>query len=160
MRVDLASLTCQNEIANNSVLVPRRLFEIGGLYDPHVGMRRLCDWDLWLRIAFKYPVDFVDEPLASWRWRPHYAEDHHEITLLEAYKIILNRQPELSSKLTEAQNNGVQTRLARISFSLGHLYRRKAMIPESMEWIQRSMDHDIFTEEQRRVFEEIDSVSR
>jgi O-antigen biosynthesis protein len=58
--VDRASLHCQNEIANNSVLVPRRLFEIHGLYDPHVGMRRLCDWDLWLRLlrsAELLPVD-------------------------------------------------------------------------------------------------------
>ncbi len=118
-----------NFVGNATVVIPKQVLDQVGLFWENLSYS--LDWDLWLRIAFKYPVDFVDEPLASWRWRPHYAEDNHEITLLEAYKIILNRQPELSSKLTEAQNNGVQSRLARISFSLGQLHRRKGMIPES-----------------------------
>jgi glycosyltransferase involved in cell wall biosynthesis len=74
VEVDLPALVRQNEIANNSVLVARRLFELHGLYDPHVGMRRLCDWDLWLRLIAHAPfvpvdrlvsrVPFVSDPTA------------------------------------------------------------------------------------------------
>ncbi|WP_339291846.1 glycosyltransferase [Paenibacillus sp. FSL W8-0187] len=38
-----------NTIPNGSVLCKRSFFEQYGLYDPHIGMRRLCDWDLWFR---------------------------------------------------------------------------------------------------------------
>lgn len=38
-----------NTIPNGGVLVRRSYFDRFGLYDPHILMRRLCDWDLWLR---------------------------------------------------------------------------------------------------------------
>lgn len=38
-----------NTIPNGGVLVRRSFFDRFGLYDPHVTMRRICDWDLWLR---------------------------------------------------------------------------------------------------------------
>jgi hypothetical protein len=38
-----------NTIPNGGVLVRRSFFERYGLYDPHIIMRRICDWDLWLR---------------------------------------------------------------------------------------------------------------
>jgi glycosyltransferase involved in cell wall biosynthesis len=53
--VHLLTLSFENRIANNAVLVPRALFERHGLYDCQVGMRRLCDWDLWLRLARHVP---------------------------------------------------------------------------------------------------------
>lgn len=38
-----------NVIANGGVLCKRIFFEKYGLYDPHLIMRRVCDWDLWTR---------------------------------------------------------------------------------------------------------------
>jgi len=38
-----------NTIPNGGVLVRRSFFHRYGLYDPHILMRRICDWDLWLR---------------------------------------------------------------------------------------------------------------
>jgi glycosyltransferase involved in cell wall biosynthesis len=38
-----------NTIPNGGVLVRRSFFDRYGLYDPHILMRRVCDWDLWLR---------------------------------------------------------------------------------------------------------------
>ncbi len=46
---DYQDLVNGNYIANNSVLHHRFLFERYGGYDMHIIMRRLCDWDLWLR---------------------------------------------------------------------------------------------------------------
>lgn len=42
-------LTHLNTIPNGSVLCKKSFFEQYGLYDPHIAMRRLCDWDLWYR---------------------------------------------------------------------------------------------------------------
>ena len=40
-----------NTIPNGGVLCRRRFFETYGLYDPHLVLRRICDFDLWLRAA-------------------------------------------------------------------------------------------------------------
>ncbi|HUI25939.1 MAG TPA: glycosyltransferase family A protein, partial [Candidatus Kryptonia bacterium] len=38
-----------NTIPNGGVLCRRQFFDVYGLYDPHLVLRRLCDFDLWLR---------------------------------------------------------------------------------------------------------------
>lgn len=60
VEVNLITLSYQNRIANNSVLIPRELLDLCGLYDCHVGMRRFCDWDLWIRLARRAPFAAVD----------------------------------------------------------------------------------------------------
>jgi glycosyltransferase involved in cell wall biosynthesis len=47
-----------NTIPNGGVLVRRTFFERFGLYDPHLMLRRVCDWDLWLR-AMRCGAKFV-----------------------------------------------------------------------------------------------------
>lgn len=58
---DLRRLAQCNQIANNNVLFPRELAVNLGMYDCHLGMRRLCDWDLWLRYGRQVPIVFVDQ---------------------------------------------------------------------------------------------------
>jgi glycosyltransferase involved in cell wall biosynthesis len=60
VEVNLLTLSYQNRIANNSVLLPRGLLDLCGLYDCHVGMRRFCDWDLWFRLARRAPFVAAD----------------------------------------------------------------------------------------------------
>ncbi|MBI5651539.1 MAG: glycosyltransferase [Chloroflexi bacterium] len=50
-----------NQVANNSVLFPRLLADKFGMYDCHIGIRRLCDWDLWLRYIRYVPFVLVDQ---------------------------------------------------------------------------------------------------
>lgn len=50
-----------NYIANNSVLHHRFLFERHGGYDMHIIMKRLCDWDLWLRWSKHHNFYFVNQ---------------------------------------------------------------------------------------------------
>lgn len=63
--VDIVSLYEINRFANNSVLFPRSLVETYGMYDPHIGMRRLCDWDLWLRLIKHIPFITLDEVISE-----------------------------------------------------------------------------------------------
>ena len=57
---DFASLVKCNFIANNTVIHPRSLCEKHGMYDMHLAMRRLCDWDLWIRYAKRVPFISID----------------------------------------------------------------------------------------------------
>jgi len=53
-----------NDIPNVGVLLPRSTIERFGWYDPHVLLKRLCDWDLWARIAQEAEIGFVDQVVA------------------------------------------------------------------------------------------------
>jgi hypothetical protein len=62
---DYARLMAGNYIANNSVVHRRSIFERLGGFDMHLVMRRLCDWDLWLRWGHRVPFLFVDEVVSA-----------------------------------------------------------------------------------------------
>lgn len=53
---NISRLYCGNFIANGAVVLNRDVIEDVGLYDPHVALTRLCDWDLWRRITQKYTM--------------------------------------------------------------------------------------------------------
>jgi glycosyltransferase involved in cell wall biosynthesis len=42
-----------NYIANNAVLIRRRVFLEAGGFDEHPLLTRVCDWELWIRLLFK-----------------------------------------------------------------------------------------------------------
>ena len=50
----ISKLYFNNFILNAAVVLGRDVIESVGLYDPHVSLTRLCDWDLWRRISQKY----------------------------------------------------------------------------------------------------------
>lgn len=53
-----------NKIGNSSVIVRRDVLENVGLYDPHVSLSRLNDWDLWIRISKEYVIEFLPAVVA------------------------------------------------------------------------------------------------
>jgi len=58
-------LIVRNNIVASSAMVRRSALEDVGLFDESL---RACEnWDLWIRIAHGYDVDFVDEPLTCYR---------------------------------------------------------------------------------------------
>lgn len=57
----IPAITLTNTMANGSVMLHRDVLEDVGLYDPHVTVTRLCDWDLWKRISQKYRFEITDE---------------------------------------------------------------------------------------------------
>lgn len=49
---ELELLYTFNMIPNGTVMCRKDFFDNYGLYDPHVSMTRLCDWELWLRAVY------------------------------------------------------------------------------------------------------------
>lgn len=54
-----------NKLANNSVLIRREVFDLVGGYDESPCMRRICDWDLWIRIQMRYKTKVVPKQVAK-----------------------------------------------------------------------------------------------
>jgi len=61
----LSRLYEANFIANGAVLIDRFVFDRCGMYDPHILITRLCDWDLWLRIAPEFEPLHVEKIIAT-----------------------------------------------------------------------------------------------
>lgn len=57
---NLEILPMTNCIGNGAVVIHKSVFETVGLYDPHISVTRLCDWDLWKRISRLYPMQKID----------------------------------------------------------------------------------------------------
>jgi glycosyltransferase involved in cell wall biosynthesis len=53
---DKTRIETHNFISNNSVIVKREVINLVGGYDERRTIRRLCDWELWLRISRKFAV--------------------------------------------------------------------------------------------------------
>lgn len=64
----LPQLLVQNLIACPSVMVRRACFDNVGLFNP--SLRSIEDWDMWIRIATRYPFAVIKEPLAYYRQLP------------------------------------------------------------------------------------------
>lgn len=61
----LKSLLIENSIGTSSVVINRKIFdELGGF---NTDYRALQDWDFWLRVAEKYQVCYLDEPMVYYR---------------------------------------------------------------------------------------------
>ena len=58
-------LVGNNHVPNVTVMMPRQIIEDIGFYDPHILLKRFCDWDLWVRISNKYAVRYVPHVLAD-----------------------------------------------------------------------------------------------
>jgi glycosyltransferase involved in cell wall biosynthesis len=59
------ALADENCIANNAIIHHRQLFQLAGMYDPHVILRRLSDYDLWLRFSKCADFIWVDETVSN-----------------------------------------------------------------------------------------------
>jgi glycosyltransferase involved in cell wall biosynthesis len=67
-KIDITKLLRVNFIQSPTPVVRRAaLDQVGGFDSDLIPVE---DWDLWIRIAYRYPIDFVGEPLARYRMHP------------------------------------------------------------------------------------------
>ncbi|MBO9600286.1 MAG: glycosyltransferase [Cohnella sp.] len=71
---DYSFLQSANFIANNSILHPKSVLAQCGMYDPHLFVRRLSDYDLWLRMSRRLKFVWVDKVVSK-----VYAGEKHSL---------------------------------------------------------------------------------
>jgi glycosyltransferase involved in cell wall biosynthesis len=64
-QVTVDDLREANHLGNSSVMLRKSVIEDVGYYDPHIVLKRACDWDLWLRVFEKYKVEFIPAVLSE-----------------------------------------------------------------------------------------------
>ena len=90
-----------NFIPTLTVAIRREVLDKVGEFNPRY---KICqDYDLWLRIAEYYPIDFVEQPLA--KFRVHGGSIYQKNTVLSYQELLqvieywVNRNPELKREL-------------------------------------------------------------
>lgn len=80
------TLIFRNAIACCSVMVRRSCFSVAGLFDPEI--RSAEDWELWIRLAFHYPVGLIKQPLARYRVLPTSKSKNCQLVERSLHQII------------------------------------------------------------------------
>jgi GT2 family glycosyltransferase len=78
-RVAWQFLLNENFIQSPTPIVRKEVLQDVGLFDPD--LIPVEDWDMWFRIARKYPINFVNQPLARYRvchYRVNELDSHHQ----------------------------------------------------------------------------------
>lgn len=108
-------MLCENIVdCTSSVLTPRSVLEDVGDFD--VGMSHAEDYDLWLRIAKKYNVYSVDEPLVLYR-------EHGDKLSANLDKIESSALRVVSRMLQEASEADAEVISARV---FNRIYKHRA----------------------------------
>jgi glycosyltransferase involved in cell wall biosynthesis len=113
----LERLVMTNFVPSQSVVIRRSALDAVGLFDEAYRIGE--DWDLWLRLAARYPVDFIPDVVAMRRQHGENITNNSDLTMMSNAVSILNglkaREPEAVGRIRSAHNRA----LARAHFLLG-----------------------------------------
>ncbi|HEY9633636.1 MAG TPA: glycosyltransferase family A protein [Coleofasciculaceae cyanobacterium] len=78
----------KNTIACSSVMVRRCCFETIGVFEPNLNFAE--DWDMWIRIASRYPFAVIKQPLYYYRQLPNsLSKDYKAIE--QYYRLVIEK---------------------------------------------------------------------
>lgn len=79
------TLLTENIIIANTVMIRKKCLDTVGYYDENI---KFEDYDMWLRFAQKYPIGFIDEPLAYYRIHDDNISHNSKFMISETYKAL------------------------------------------------------------------------
>ena len=114
-----------------TVVVRKTALDRVGIFNPK--FRTSEEYDLWLRIAEHYSVDFIKQPLAKYRVHDESFSRHIKLTADENSQIIeywLNRKFDILS---------VKKRYARLYFRAGWAFYKQEQFNQSVIWYLKAI---------------------
>lgn len=134
----LRKLLRGNFVTPSTTLIERRVFDEVGTFDESSLHRISEDWDLWLRIAARYPIKYIDEPLVE--MRQHTGRKTQTMDLdaaLESRLAIINkaveRTPERLGDLHDVARADLYVRIGRKWMSRGNRPRARTMFKTALQ---------------------------
>jgi glycosyltransferase involved in cell wall biosynthesis len=134
----LRKLLRGNFVTPSTVLVERSVFDDVGTFDESSLHRISEDWDLWLRIAARHPIRYIEEPLVE--MRQHTGRKTQTMDLdaaLESRLAIIDkavaRNPERLDDLHEPARADLYVRIGRKWMSRGNRSRARTMFKRALQ---------------------------
>jgi glycosyltransferase involved in cell wall biosynthesis len=115
-----AILSTRNFIVGSSAMARRTAIESAGYYDESLTSAE--NWDLWIRIARDWEIDFVPEPLTDYRVHPGNRSARVALRERNIFRILeknhdpADRSPEGRARRRDAYFNAYYTTLGRGHF--------------------------------------------
>jgi len=118
-------------VSPSSVMIHRRVFEHVGLFDE--SMPACEDYDLWLRIAPRYPIHLIDEELII-KYGGHADQQSRCIPALDCLRIKAIRKSLDSGVLNDAQRSAAVRELGRKCRIYAGGCRKRGRETEALEY--------------------------
>lgn len=123
----------RNYICNSTPLVRRVCFEKTGLFDETIFIP--ADWDMWLRLAEKYQVGYMNTPLTLYRMSGSYILNNVEKSKQEE-KLMLEkaflRNPQIRSGFKKRLISDVYLRCAIYYLLIGRFQKAKQELGQAI----------------------------
>ncbi|PIQ84097.1 MAG: hypothetical protein COV75_04030 [Candidatus Omnitrophica bacterium CG11_big_fil_rev_8_21_14_0_20_63_9] len=133
-----ALLNGPNTVTSSTVMVRRECFDLVGVFNPL--LRASEDHELWLRIARRFPIAFLDEALAIYRRHKKSINADHA-TLYEGYRgfyeILVN---EYSTRLHNPKL--AEQRLAKFEYLCGTSALKRGERRKALKLIRSALARD------------------
>lgn len=114
--ISLALALGNDFIQSPTPIVPKHVFERVGTFDPD--LPPVEDWDMWIRIAYHYPVDYIDEPLACYRVHANMTTWKNPTpSLYRSHLLLLDKTETLLSKTYPNLEKAFRLRRARVHYN-------------------------------------------
>ena len=110
-------LLYENYITAPSVVMRRSCLDQVGLFDERIFIP--ADWDLWLRLARCFPIDYIDAPLSKYRMVSNYTLRNAE-QYIEETQYVMDKHFTLSPELMAEDRN---RSLSKLYVDYGTLHR-------------------------------------
>ena len=95
-------------IQSPTPIVHRNIFDIVGYFDESRELKNREDWDMWLRIAIKYPVGKIASPLTYYRvHKSSVTGGEDPIRRLNGHLAVIEKIVGLESKLSNLKKNRI-----------------------------------------------------
>jgi glycosyltransferase involved in cell wall biosynthesis len=125
-------LLLDNLINNSSVMVRRSVLDVVGLVDTTVAGNSVQDYDLWLRIARRFPLGYVPERLTNWRLHPGQGYWKRRTMLTEELRL-------LERHLGGTPPKSLRPRLASLLQELGRVHLLVSESSKARHYFARSI---------------------
>lgn len=115
-----ADIFIKNKIAVLTVLIRKTILDKIGLFNERLS--GADDYEMWLRVTLRYPIKYIDIPLATYRFHDNnISKNSFKMTILELNTInsIISNYPDIFKKITK---NTIRNRLYLLNTQLGEWY--------------------------------------
>jgi len=123
-----------NIISSSTAVVRRCCFDKVGLFNESIGLRATEDYHMWLRIAAKFKVLYLDQPLGYYRIHEGSIRLDQERSLVNLYNCLTDIW-RLHPPLVSSFKVNARSRLREVARSLIALYINKKNLKLASKWM-------------------------
>ncbi len=136
-----SELFIENFIPLLTVVIRKKVFEKMKGFDPR--FRIAQDWDLFLRLAESFEIDFIDLPLAKYRTHQANFSKNVDVAMHEVLEIVdywLNKRPELKITLRKK----LKEKITAIHCRLGYFHLRNNQMNKARREFSKALSLNYF----------------